>query len=232
MRIRVLTDVSLPLCRGQAISVESGKTMWISFKYERLPNICYRCGRLEHDDRDCDLWLESEGSLTDNQKQFGPTLRAAPFVPSRKSVISVSGFYKSKLSSPVKNAHRETEGRAEPMMMNRKAPIPDSDPAAVNKPEKSGSVTHQQLSEEAVILESISVTHNVRECSEIPINDSSICPLISGIHCSTIQGTVSSSDLFDVRINEIDSALNKFDPINGPTKSGDISQVAISQSIA
>jgi len=55
MRIRVLMDVSLPLCCGRVISVESGKIMWISFKYERLPNICYWCGRLEHDDRDYDL---------------------------------------------------------------------------------------------------------------------------------------------------------------------------------
>ena len=53
IRIRVLMDVTLPLCRGQIISMENGKTMWITFKYERLPKICYWCGHLEHDDRDC-----------------------------------------------------------------------------------------------------------------------------------------------------------------------------------
>ena len=146
------------------------------------------------------------------------------------SVISVPVFYKSKLSLPVKNAHRETEGRAEPMMMNKESPIHDSDPVAVKKPKKSGHVTHHQLRDEAVTMDSTTVTHNVRECSESPINDSLISPLISGIHCSKIQGTVSSSDLFDVKINEIDSALSKFDPINDPTKLGNISQVAISQS--
>ena len=41
MRIRVLMDVSLPLCHGWMISMESGKIMWISFKCELLPNICY-----------------------------------------------------------------------------------------------------------------------------------------------------------------------------------------------
>lgn len=174
--------------------------------------------------------MESEGSLTNGQKQFSPTLQVTPFVLSRKTVISVPGFYKSKLSSPVKNVHRETEGKAELMIMNKESPILDSDLVAVNKPEKSGRVTHHQLREEAVTMDSTTVTHNVRECSESPINDSLISPLISGIHCSKIQGTVSSSDLFDVKINEIDSALSKFDPINDPTKLGNISQVAISQS--
>ena len=55
IKIRVLMDVSLPLCRGRIISMENGKTMWITFKYERLPYICYWCDHLEHDDRDCDL---------------------------------------------------------------------------------------------------------------------------------------------------------------------------------
>ena len=41
MRIRVVLDVSLPLCRGRVISLENGKNLWITLKYERLPNICY-----------------------------------------------------------------------------------------------------------------------------------------------------------------------------------------------
>ena len=88
----MLIDVSLPLCRGRIISMENGKTMWITFKYEHLPNICYLCGRLEHDDRDGDLWLESKGFLTADQKQFGPTLRASPFVSSQKVVVSIPSF--------------------------------------------------------------------------------------------------------------------------------------------
>ena len=62
--IQVSIDLSLPLCRGRLVSIsEGGKQVWISFKYERLPNICYWCGRLTYDDRDCDLWIDSEGTL-------------------------------------------------------------------------------------------------------------------------------------------------------------------------
>ena len=124
IKIRVLIDVSLPLCRGRIISMENGKTMWITFKYERLPNICYLCGRLEHDDRDGDLWLESEGFLTADQKQFGPTLRASPFVSSEKVVVSVPSFFKSKQCLSSKPTDRDTGVEAKPVVMNDVNPIP------------------------------------------------------------------------------------------------------------
>ena len=120
----MLIDVSLPLCRGRIISMENGKTMWITFKYEHLPNICYWCCRLEHDDRDCDLWLESKGCLTADQKQYGPTLRASPFVSSRKAVVSVPGFFKSKQCLSSKPTDRDTGVEAKPVVMNDVNPIP------------------------------------------------------------------------------------------------------------
>ena len=90
-------DLSLPLCRGRLVSVgEGGKQVWISLKYERLPNICYWCGRLTHDDRDYDLWIDSEGTLKPKQREFGPHLRAQPFVATRCNVILVPGFYAEK----------------------------------------------------------------------------------------------------------------------------------------
>ena len=48
---------------------------------------------MDHLDRDCDIWLESEGSLAEAQKQFGPSLRAPPFFLSKRSVVAVPGFY-------------------------------------------------------------------------------------------------------------------------------------------
>ena len=41
MRIRVSMDVTKPLCRGRKTCLEKGREVWISFKYERLPNFCY-----------------------------------------------------------------------------------------------------------------------------------------------------------------------------------------------
>lgn len=55
VRVRVMVDISKPLCHGRVISLENGKELWVSFKYERLPNLYYWCGCLTHADRDCDL---------------------------------------------------------------------------------------------------------------------------------------------------------------------------------
>ena len=64
----------------------------MSFKYERLPNICYWCGQLSHDDKDCTLWLQSNGTLAVEQRQFGPRIRAAQFNFSKKAVVEVQGY--------------------------------------------------------------------------------------------------------------------------------------------
>lgn len=74
MRVRVRVDITIPLSRGRMVSLGQGKEVWVSFKYENLPNICYWCGYLTHDDRYCETWLESEGSLKAEDQQFGSWL--------------------------------------------------------------------------------------------------------------------------------------------------------------
>ena len=96
IRVRVSINISLPLCRGRLITMEDEKEHWVSFKYERLPNLCYWCGRLTHTDKDCEKWFESEGSLQTEHQQFGAWLRAPPFAAARKNVVAVPGFFAKK----------------------------------------------------------------------------------------------------------------------------------------
>ena len=98
MRVRVSVDITQPLCRGRVISLDNGKKLWVSFKYERLPNLCYWCGCLTHNDRDCALWIESKGSLQNESQQFGPWIKAAPFVSTRRNMVKVPGFFTSRKS--------------------------------------------------------------------------------------------------------------------------------------
>ena len=86
-------DVTIPLCRGRKISLENGKIGWVSFKYERLPIICYWCGCLDHIDKDCDRWIESNGTPNLEDREYGPWIRASPIVMPWKTVIKVSGYY-------------------------------------------------------------------------------------------------------------------------------------------
>lgn len=92
-RVRVTMDVNVPLCQGRKISLGKGETIWVSFKYERLPILCYWCGCLGHVDRDCDKWIESDGSLSIEDREYSPWIRASPYAMPRKTVIKVLGYY-------------------------------------------------------------------------------------------------------------------------------------------
>uniref|UniRef100_A0A7N2LJU1 DUF4283 domain-containing protein n=1 Tax=Quercus lobata TaxID=97700 RepID=A0A7N2LJU1_QUELO len=65
------------------------------FKYERLPIICYWCGCLDHADKDYDRWIESNGTLNLEDREYGPWIRASPFVMPQKTVIKVPGYYEA-----------------------------------------------------------------------------------------------------------------------------------------
>lgn len=67
--------------------------MWVTFKYERLPNLCYWFGCLDHDDRECGLWIERKGTLPLSAKQFGPFMRASHAFTPKNSVVRVSNFF-------------------------------------------------------------------------------------------------------------------------------------------
>ena len=41
VRVRVSIDITKPLSRGRKIRKSNGEESWASFKYERLPNLCY-----------------------------------------------------------------------------------------------------------------------------------------------------------------------------------------------
>ena len=110
IRVKVSIDITLPLCQGRLISLNNDKQLLVMFKYERLPNICYWCGRLTHDDKDCDIWIESEGTLRNDQKEFGSSLCAPPFVVSKKKTIMVSGYFSTrKMNNKARHASQPME---------------------------------------------------------------------------------------------------------------------------
>ena len=93
-----MVDVTSPLCRGRVITLPNGKQHWTKFRYEHLPSICYWCGCLDHNDRDCNLWIQSNGSLKMDQQQFGSFLRASPYESFGRDMIYMLGYYEEKSS--------------------------------------------------------------------------------------------------------------------------------------
>ena len=90
--VRMIVDVSRPLCRGRKISWDKENEGWATFMYERLPNICYWCGSISHDNKDCSLWLRSKGTLKLDDQQFSPWIRAPLFNSTKKSFVEVKGY--------------------------------------------------------------------------------------------------------------------------------------------
>lgn len=63
------------------------------FKNERLSNLCYWCGKMNHDNKSCELWIQSKGILQVFEQQFGPSLRASPYRLMGKAVVVVPGIF-------------------------------------------------------------------------------------------------------------------------------------------
>ena len=126
IRVRVTIDVFQPLCRGRVIRLEDNEKVWVTFRYERLPNFCYWCGCLDHGDKECDLWIQSKGNLQKSSQQYGSWLRATSSGASKGNVIHVSGYYEDRKEN-LSSRWRRTENQR---------PSPMTTPAAANTTEK------------------------------------------------------------------------------------------------
>ena len=76
MRVRVMIDISHPLCRGRKVRLGDSSQFWVDFKYERMPIFCYLCGMVTHDENDCLVGLRRTERMNAEDKPFGPWLRA------------------------------------------------------------------------------------------------------------------------------------------------------------
>ncbi|KAL0000809.1 hypothetical protein SO802_014590 [Lithocarpus litseifolius] len=91
LRIRVGVNVTRPLNRGRKVFLGKDGEVWVTFRYEKMPNFCYWCGMVSHEAKECSVWLSSKGSLSLNQQEYGAWLRADPFSVGKKSFMFVSG---------------------------------------------------------------------------------------------------------------------------------------------
>lgn len=125
IRVRVIVDITQPLCRGIVVTLENGMKTWVSFKYERLPNLCYWCGCVGHDDKDCVVWLHSVGNLELSKKKHDSSIRVKPVYSSSKSAIHVPGYFESIKKRLVK--HTPLSKGNPPVAVQKTAPkVPNS----------------------------------------------------------------------------------------------------------
>lgn len=190
MRVRAIIDVSKPLSRGRKISLEDGKNDCVSFKYERLSNICYWCGCITHSDRDCNLWIDSEGSLKIESRQFGPWLRTPPFSMSKKSTITVSRILQAKEGGIKKKKNQPV----------REVPQPPT----VHVTKQS---CHTAVHSKKVIPESEPILNSFPKLSKPPHDEDDFPPGFEGQGCQRV--------IFARQLEEIDGALKIYDYMEG-----------------
>lgn len=70
VRVRLQIDLNKPLVPCLFLKRPNRKPAWIPFKYERLPNICYNCGLMNHETRSCKFHVDGK------ERAFGNWLRA------------------------------------------------------------------------------------------------------------------------------------------------------------
>nr|POE65786.1 hypothetical protein CFP56_38256 [Quercus suber] len=76
LRVKVELKVEDPLMSGFFLDRNARPNLWIRFKYERIAEFCFKCGRLGHLKARC-LWADAE--VQSNSKEpfgFGPWLKA------------------------------------------------------------------------------------------------------------------------------------------------------------
>jgi hypothetical protein len=74
LRVRVVIDLAKPLARGRTITIRN-KTLWVPFKYEKIPKYCFRCGVVRHGTRGCVRVGSNRANSREVETEFGPWLR-------------------------------------------------------------------------------------------------------------------------------------------------------------
>lgn len=73
LKVRVLMNISKALKKGVNGGSVSDGMFWVDFRYEKLPQFCFYCGKIGHGEQGClDKQNDEEGKFS---KQLGPWLR-------------------------------------------------------------------------------------------------------------------------------------------------------------
>lgn len=76
LRIKVAIDCFRPLKSKMRIKKVGGDSLWIQFKYERLPSFCFYCGIIGHTEKFCELMFDNtHGQII---RKYDSSLRAQP----------------------------------------------------------------------------------------------------------------------------------------------------------
>lgn len=118
MLVLVDLPINKALRRGGNVVNRKGGKFWVTFKYERVPNFCFLCGKLGYDKRHC-----SKSPDNHNQgRQYGDWLRANGNLKNgfRKSKASNSRGYEDRDGRPDDRSYPVTSNSRDPALETAK----------------------------------------------------------------------------------------------------------------
>ena len=219
-----MIDIKLPLCRGRVITLENGLKHWVRFRYEHLPNLCFWCGRLNHVDKSCKLWLQSKGTLKVEQQQYNSTLKATPYTSSGRDVIVVPGFYDNR-HPLTRKEFQEARERAETRVNN---PMESENQLAMETQVEMNQAN--MVTDEGVILviniNELPITNELAiNAMLLPDEDIDLIPPtavtvltdannngeLKTKETELVPDLITLENLFDIQIKQIDMDLARYD---------------------
>ena len=138
LRVRVNIDTTRKLVRGKKVCIEGNNGRWVFFKYERLPNFYYRCGMLDHGEKECCESTPREENGEKGNAQYGPWLRGEPGRQANRENESMDE------GNGLKNKYRDERAAREMRVLPRKNTVPEQQDGIDGNTcaEKSQSLVH------------------------------------------------------------------------------------------
>ncbi|KAJ1379363.1 Zinc knuckle CX2CX4HX4C [Sesbania bispinosa] len=105
IKILVDHDSTKPLLPGINIGSHADGVMWVDFQYERLPQFCYSCGLVGHEEDTCGTCSSQTEQEESGEGNLGPWLRASQvgrrITDIKKGNTSSSENSKNKKKTPL-----------------------------------------------------------------------------------------------------------------------------------
>ncbi|KAM2695843.1 hypothetical protein EV1_040295 [Malus domestica] len=125
LRARILINTANPLCLGCWLRRGANRDTWVEFRYERLQDFCYRCGRLDHINTECTFDAATTGTAGYGEWTKAPPIRE-DMVLSRSLVAGVG---KRRQAGTARASTLPTSPRPEPNLSQQSTRVgaPTSD---------------------------------------------------------------------------------------------------------
>ena len=150
LRIRIEIPLTKPLRRGAPIVSPEGDEVRVAFKYERLVGLCYNCGMLGHEIREC----SKEKSMEGGELPYGEWMRAG----NRRKI---DGAGRKPSSPPCRRETQIDRSRARgPPHLEPKQGVNSGVNAQYGQPKNQGIETEMTVNAETVVINTVEAENN------------------------------------------------------------------------